>query len=104
MHRNSHENQKPHHLSEIYDKEEKEVFKYGISSDPIEEDGLSRRIRRQLKIFNLAAGWVRYFARIILKGIPGRQRAEEIEDEYIKAFEEKNGKMPRGNLKKNKGD
>jgi len=44
MHRNSHKNQAHHHLYEIYDKEEEEVFKYGISSDPIEEDGISRRI------------------------------------------------------------
>ena len=103
MHRNSHQNQKPHHLYELYDKEEKEVFKYGISSDPIEEDGLSRRMRRQLQILNLAAGWLRYFGRILLQGIPGRKRAEELEDEHIEAFEKEHGRMPRGNLRKNRG-
>ena len=56
MHRNSHENQEPHHLYSIQDKKEGEVFKYGISSDPIEKDGLSKRIRRQLKNLNLGAG------------------------------------------------
>lgn len=87
MHRNSHQNKEPHHLYEIFDKEKEEVFKYGISSDPIDGDGLSRRMRRQLRILNLAAGWIRYFSRILLKGIAGRPRAEEIEDEYIDAFE-----------------
>ena len=90
MHGNSHKNQDPHHLYEIYDKEE--------------EGGLSRRIRRQLRILNLAAGWLRYFARILRTGIPGRLRAEEIEDEYIKAFETEKGRMPRGNLRKNRKD
>lgn len=102
MHRNSHKNKDPHHLYEIYDKKEEEVFKYGISSDPIKEDGLSYRIRRQLKILNLAAGWLRYFARILLTGIKGRKRAEEIEDEYINDFEKKKGRMPRGNQRKNR--
>jgi len=77
MHRNSHKNKSPHHLYEIYDKQEEEVFKYGISSDNIEEDGLSYRIRRQLRILNLAAGWVRYFARILLEGIAGRKRPKK---------------------------
>lgn len=102
MHRNSHENKDPHHLYEIYDKEEQEVFKYGISGDPIGEDGLSRRIRRQLNLLNLAAGWLRYFARILLKCISGRFRAEEIEDEYIDKFEKEHQRMPRGNRRKNR--
>ncbi len=102
MHRNSHKNKSPHHLYEIYDKQEEEVFKYGISSDNIEEDGLSYRIRRQLRILNLAAGWVRYFARILLEGIAGRKKAEEIEDEFIKNYEDEHGRMPRGNLRKNR--
>lgn len=102
MHRNSHKNKDPHHLYEIYDKEEKETFKYGISGDPIDEDGLSRRIRRQLSILNLAAGWLRYFARILLKRIPGRLCAEEIEDDYIDEFEKEKGRMPRGNRRRNR--
>jgi hypothetical protein len=105
MHRNSLDNDEPHHLYGIFDKQEEEVFKYGISSDPIDDDDLSRRIRRQLRILNLGAGWLRYFAKILLRGIAGRRRAEEIEDEYIKAFEKDKGRMPRGNLRKNrKGD
>lgn len=104
MHRNSHQNKAPHHLYEIYDKEEEEVFKYGISSDPIDEDRLSGRIRKQLNILNLAVGWFRYFARILLKDIAGRKKAEEIEDEYINTFEKEKGRLPRGNLRKNRKD
>ena len=104
MHRNSHQNEDPHHLYEIYDKQEEETFKYGISSDEIDEegDGLSNRIRRQLNLFNLAAGWLRYFARILIINIPGRKVAEQIEDEFIDSFIDKHGRNPRGNLRKNK--
>lgn len=80
MHRNSHQNKRPHHLYEIYDEQEEEVFKYGISSDPIDEDGQSARMKRQVDLLNLAVGWVRYIARILLRGIPGRKAAELIED------------------------
>lgn len=56
VHRNSNRNQGPHHLYEIWDKEKDEVFKYGISDDPIDpEDGLSDRVRDQLYYLNLAA-------------------------------------------------
>jgi URI fold toxin 2 len=40
-HGNSLKNPNLHHLYEIYDKEKNDVFKYGISDDPIEKDGLS---------------------------------------------------------------
>lgn len=104
MHRNSHKNKRPHHLYEIFDKQEDEIFKYGISSDPIDEDGLSGRIRKQLVILNLAAGWVRFFARILKLGIPGRKKAEEIEDEFIDQHEATFGKRPRGNRRKNRNN
>jgi len=38
MHRNSNQNQDPHHLYEVWDNQEEEVFKFGISSEPIEEE------------------------------------------------------------------
>lgn len=101
-HNNSHSNEEDHHLYEFYDQQDKETFKYGISCDPIGEDGLSRRMRRQLDIFNLAAGWVRYIVHILMTGIPGRKAAEQIEDEHFNAFEEKYGRLPRGNKRKNR--
>lgn len=102
IHGNSTKNNNRHHLYEIWDKKEKDVYKYGISDDPIEEDGLSKRIRDQLSLFNNVANWVRFIARIILDNIPGRKKALEIEDEYIDAYEKKYGKPPRGNRKRRK--
>ena len=53
-HRNSHQNQQPHHLYEIIDTfEDDDVFKYGISCEPIAEDGTSQRMRRQVSALNL---------------------------------------------------
>lgn len=102
MHRNSNQNHDPHHLYEVWDNQEEEVFKYGISSEPIEEDGLSKRIREQLRDMNLAVGWLRYIARILLTNILGRLKAKEIEDEHMDAFEQEKGRLPRGNLKRNR--
>ena len=90
-------NQKSHHLYEIRDKEYGDVFKYGISHDPIEEDGLSKRIRTQLDLMNLAADWIRYFAQILIRNIPGRKKAREIERKHINDYQGKYGKKPRGN-------
>lgn len=44
-HGNSHKNQNLHHLYGIFEKESDDVLKYGISDDPIGEDGLSNRVR-----------------------------------------------------------
>lgn len=46
--RNSNDNDGDHHLYGIWDKKEDDLFKYGISDDPIEEDGLSDRVREQV--------------------------------------------------------
>ncbi len=101
MHNNSNQNDLPHHLYEIWDDQEQETFKYGISSDPIEAHGVSKRIREQVDVLNLAAGWLRYLAKILLTGIINRLKAKQIEDEYMDAFEEKNGRLPRGNKRRN---
>ena len=77
-HGNSHQNQNDYHLYEIKDLQEDEVFKYGISDEPIGQDGLSKRMRVQLYILNLGAAWIRYAAQILMTGIPGRKKAEEI--------------------------
>lgn len=102
VHGNSNKNENLHHLYEIWDKKEKDVYKYGISDDPIEKDGLSKRIRDQLSLFNNVVNWVRFIGRILLENIPGRKKALELEDEYIEAYTQKKGKPPRGNRKKQK--
>ncbi len=40
-HKNSHSNFDPHHLYEIVDKTTGDIFKYGISSELIDENGMS---------------------------------------------------------------
>ena len=96
-HGNSNENENDHHLYEIWDSKEEEVYKYGISDDPIDEDGLSRRIRSQLALFNNLVNWVRFVGRVLIKNIPGRKKARELEQEHIEAHKEEFGEKPRGN-------
>lgn len=103
FHGNSRDNKKKHHLYAIHDKEEKDVFKYGISDSTIEKDGYSRRMRQQVDFLNRAAGWVRFFAVVLIRGIIGRKEARKIEDEHVDAYREKHGRNPRGNVIKTKG-
>ena len=99
MHSNSKKNPKPHHLYGIYEKETEDVLKYGISCEKIGADGLSKRPRRQTNLFNIAAGFLKFFAKILLYNIPGRAEAERIEREHIEAYRQKLGHKPPGNLK-----
>ena len=98
-HGNSLDNDKLHHLYEIRDQQEADVFKYGISDDPIDENGSSDRLRRQLTFMNLVAGFARFVGKILIRGIMGRKKARQLEDEYIDAYIDKHGKRPRGNIK-----
>ena len=97
FHGNSKRNPKPHHLYEIIDKVDNDVVKYGISGEDIDPDDYSSRMRVQVSFANLFVGWARFFARIIMRNIPGRRRAEEIETEHIEAYRKQYGKKPRGN-------
>jgi len=101
-HGNSNQNEEPHHLYEIWDKQEEETFKYGISDDPIGDDGLSTRLRQQVDWFNVIAGWFRFIGRILIFNISDRVKAKELEDEYMDAFEAQHGRRPRGNRKRNR--
>jgi hypothetical protein len=99
IHGNSHQNKNPHHLYGIFEGETEEVFKYGITHDPIEADGLPNRAKVQLRWANLAAGFLKFFAKILMTGLPGRAVAERIEREHIEAYRQKYGRRPPGNLK-----
>mgnify|MGYP006275707003 FL=1 len=46
---------------------------------------------------NRAVGWFRFFAEVLVHGIPGRTKARQLEDEYIEAYHQKHGRNPRGN-------
>ncbi|MBK7936111.1 MAG: hypothetical protein IPJ82_03140 [Lewinellaceae bacterium] len=98
FHGNSRDNPKAHHLYVIYDTEENDIFKYGISDKPIGEDGYSRRMREQIDYLNRAVGWMRYSAEILQRNVPGRAKARQLEDEYIAVYEEKHARTPRGNM------
>lgn len=104
LHGNSNKNQKPHHLYGIYDKKKDNLFKYGISHDPIDADGLSDRVRNQVNFINLAVDWLRFYGKILIANIPGRERAKLIETQFIDAYREKHGANPRGNLDESKSD
>ena len=71
-----------------------------ITDDPLGKDGLPARARNQVTLFNLAAGFIKFIARVILSGIPGREEAERIEKQYIEDFQKENeGRKPPGNLR-----
>lgn len=100
FHGNSKQNEKEHHLYAIYDKEDNDVFKYGISDKSIGEDGYSKRMREQVDYLNRAVGWIRYFAEVLLRGIIGKAKARQLEDDYIDVYRETHGHNPRGNVNK----
>lgn len=101
-HGNDRRNDEFHHLYEIVDEKKNDTFKYGISADPIDENGLSDRIYEQLSLFNIIAEMTRFFARILLRNIPGRAKALEIENDYIQKYVDKHGRRPAGNPKRRK--
>lgn len=98
-HGNRLDNDADHHLYVILDKEKEDIFKYGISHDPIDEDGISDRIREQLNLYNLIAGWLRFFAKVLIKNIPGREKARKLEDQHINDYRKSHGRNPIGNRK-----
>ena len=98
-HGNHKKNPNTYHLYEILDLLEDEVFKYGISGDPIDKDSLSKRLREQVDLFNLVANWYRFEGHILVKDINGNEAAWLLEDTYIDAYEKMYGHKPRGNQK-----
>lgn len=96
-HKNSNQNKDPHHLYEIVDKVGDDTFKYGVSCDPIGEDGMSDRMRKQVNFLNRIDEWLRFFARILIHDIPGKKEARRLEREHIENYEKVNGRKPRGN-------
>lgn len=94
---NSNDNEDVHHLYGILDKEDNDLVKYGISSDPIGDDGLSDRVRNQVNLFNAIAGTLRFIGKIILTGIKGRKEAKDIENKYIDDYKKEHGQKLRGN-------
>lgn len=97
-HGNSLDNQNEHHLYEIFRIVNEDTYKYGITDDPIEADGLSERARRQKIEMNRVAEYDKFDAQILITEIQGREAALNIEREYIDAYYNKHGRNPSGNL------
>ena len=96
-HGNSQKSMRPNHLYEIRDTKEDDVYKYGICGRQLNKDGSSKRANKQVRLFNRVVGWARFVAHVLIKNIPGRKAAEELEKEQIKEYSEKHGRPPRGN-------
>lgn len=97
-HKNSYENEDPHHLYEIIDRgQDDAVFKFGICCKPIDDNGTSSRMREQINALNRIDKWLRFFARILIRDIPGKRAARRLERQYIQEYIEKTGERPRGN-------
>lgn len=56
-HGNRLNNPNDHHLYGIYDFEEREFYKFGISDEEVQE-GTSSRISNQVNLFNRVVGWL----------------------------------------------
>ncbi len=82
----------------IFDKQSDDIYKYGISHDPIETDGFSARLRDQLDLYNRIAGWTRFHAEILHRDLAGRLIARQIETQLIRDYKERYGQRPLGNL------
>jgi hypothetical protein len=96
-HGNENSNLAEHHLYEIRDREFNDVYKYGICGDSLLEDGSSPRALRQVKELNRAVRWLRFFHKVIVRGIAGRVKAKKLESEYIDQHKARFGHVPPGN-------
>ncbi len=97
QHSNLHKNPNVHHLYLIYDFQEREIYKFGISDKPVNKDNTSSRLTKQVILYNRVAGSKRFDGRIITYPINGRINARQIEDELILKFKTKYNRFPRGN-------
>lgn len=98
-HGNSHTNTNAHHLYCIYENDTGAILKFGITDDPLDEKGLPYRVKVQLRWANIAAGYMKFSAKILITEIPGRIEAERIEREHLEIYKQENGSLPPGNLR-----
>jgi hypothetical protein len=54
-------------------------------------------MREQINALNRIDKWQRFFARILIRDIPGKRADRKIEKQYIQHYIEKTGERPRGN-------
>jgi len=97
MHGNSNSNPDEHHLYGIFEVETNELYKYGISNQPLNDDGSSPRANQQLSVFNQLFGYIKFYAKVLINKISGRIEVKKLENTYIANHIAKFGKPPRGN-------
>ncbi len=98
VHANNNDSMLPNHLYQIDDQLHGDVFKYGITADPLPEDGsLPARPKYQITLYNKVARWLRFTGKIIMRNIKGRAKAKEIEQQLIDEYTKKHGRPPVGN-------
>lgn len=100
MHDNRKDNSKPHFLYVIFDCLLRNVYKYGISSSRLREDGTSPYLDGQVNQANQIAADEqknRFKGKILIYNIPGRVLALVIEAIHIRLYKIRTGKLPRGN-------
>lgn len=97
MHGNNKSSKRLHHLYQIEDNDENDIYKYGICGRPLNKDGTSKRANSQVNLFNRVVGYLRFSAKILLTNIKGRDKAEELEEQYIEDYRNRQGRPPRGN-------
>ena len=98
-HSNLLQNPNTHHLYLIYDFENREIYKFGISDKPVNKKYSSKRLLDQVILYNRVVGWKRFAGRILFYPIQGRLKARQLEDAAILKFKEKYKQFPRGNPK-----
>ena len=99
QHSNLLQNPNTHHLYFIYDFENREIYKFGISDKPVNRKYSSERLSGQVVLYNRVVGWKRFSGRILVYPIRGRLQARQLEDSAILKFKEKHKRFPRGNPK-----
>ena len=93
IHGNSLRSARPQHRYEIYNTETGEVAKTGISGRPLNKDGTSPRANTQVNALNRQEGSGTYSARVVEKGLPGRQAALKAEQNATKMLREEGHKL-----------
>jgi len=63
---NSNKNKHKPHLYTVHDRKTSNLYPYGISRDPLKEDGLSKRVRCPIADAKLLVGGACFFAGILV--------------------------------------
>ncbi len=98
VHGNSLKSQKKHHVYQIDDRTQMDIYKYGISGGKLNKNGTSRRANRQANKLNRPLSFIRYIPKVLFTNIPGRVAALAIEYNLVcNIYLKQKGRKPDGN-------